>query len=236
MLLTALVLAYTAVAPIAAQAVTRTGSISIDTAVRTDDGARNIAGDTFSFARVATVTVDAAYTPAAISFKTADAFAPHGRDWSSLDASGWRDAARDLADFAKANDLYETAMTVDAGSARLVLGGLEPGLYLVSRTGIAAANGDVACDPVLVSVPVAEDGGLVYDVNVEPKYEWGGEPGAPGGGPDVEKPWNERVYHVLGMPMTGDGAIALVLVVAVSGLGALAIARNLRSRKGTWAR
>ena len=221
-----------AAAPIAAHAAPRMGSIAIDTAVRTDNGSCVIAGDTFSFAQVATATVDTSYAPAVISFETVDAFAPRGRDWASLDASGWRDAARDLADFAEENDLYEVEMTVSAGGERLALGGLEPGLYLVSRTGVADANKDVACDPVLVGVPVAEDGGLTYDVTVEPKYEWGRAPGEPGGGQDVEKPWNERVYHVLGMPMTGDGAIALALIIAVAGLGALALARRMRDRKG----
>lgn len=232
-LLIALVLTFSAIAPVAARAMSRTGSIAIDTAVRTDDGSRVIAGDTFSFAQVATATVDTSYAPAVISFETVDAFASRGRDWASLDASGWRDAARDLAHFAEENDLYEVEMTVSAGGERLALDGLEPGLYLVSRTGVADANKDVACDPVLVGVPVAEDGGLTYDVTVEPKYEWGRAPGGSGGGQDVEKPRNEHVYHVLGMPMTGDGAIALMLSIAMAGLGALALARRMRDRKDT---
>lgn len=148
------------------------GTLTIrDVAVDIDGRPVILAGDAWSIARVADATAVSA-EPAAISYATTDAFADQrdGVDWATLTGGGARDLASDLADYAAEHGLYERSATADAnGTVRF--NALPAGMYLLART--HATQDDESCEttPMLVGVPIAEDGSIVYDVTVEPKYE-----------------------------------------------------------------
>lgn len=167
--LTALVVAFAAAGrPLAASAAP-VGFITLDCRVN----GVPLAYDTYGLACVADVTYDADAGTIA-SYQTRDAFASFGYDWPNMKASELDEAAKALAAFAGENDLYDLTSVSDA-SGRVGFWGLEPGLYLVARIAVADGNEGYACDPLLITIPLAEDGKLIWSVNSQPKF---GEPGA----------------------------------------------------------
>lgn len=217
----------------------RTGSISLDTVVQTRDGSRVLAGDEFSLAQVATATVGGSASNPAVAYVTVDAFKAVDRDWSSLTSSQLHDAAVATSRVAARDGLYATAQTVAAGQTRVAFRGLEPGLYLIARTKVADGNKDVACDPALVSVPVAEAGVLTYDVSMEPKFEWtdSGQPEEPGGSETpgaTDEPGKtplDRFLTSIGLPQTGDYLPAIAGGILLLGLAVSAAALFLHRYK-----
>ncbi|RSX53179.1 cell surface protein [Bifidobacterium goeldii] len=151
-----------------AQAAT-VGSITID--ARWDRESANpvpLAGDTYAIVRIASADIDA--NGAIAAYHTLDRFADYDRAWGSLTASGANAAAQQLATFVGAQDQYDASRIVNE-SGFVTFSGLEAGVYLVTRTGIADANAAYHCDPFLTYVPgTTENGGILWNVVVEPKF------------------------------------------------------------------
>lgn len=167
-ILTVLALATISMPTRIAQAAT-VGSITID--ARWDRESANpvpLAGDTYAIARIASADIDA--NGSITAYHTLDRFAEYDRAWGSLTASGANDAAKQLATFVGAQDQYDAARTVNE-SGFVTFSGLEAGVYLVTRTGIADANAAYHCDPFLAYMPgTTESGGILWNVVVEPKF------------------------------------------------------------------
>ena len=164
----ALLVAFTAAGrPLVASAAP-VGSITLDCRVN----GMPLAGDTYGFVRVANVTYDEA-AGTITSYATRDAFASFGYDWPNMKSSELDEAAKALASYAGEKNLYESTAVSDA-SGNVGFWGLEPGLYLVARIATVDANAGYACDPLLITVPLADGGQLVWDVTSQPKF---GEPG-----------------------------------------------------------
>lgn len=74
--------------------------------------------------------------------------------------------AAELADYAKANSLPGESKTIDeTGTA--VFDPLEPGLYLLTQP--KSGDGYLPADPFLVTLPMAQEGHYVYQVDASPK-------------------------------------------------------------------
>ena len=74
--------------------------------------------------------------------------------------------AAELAEYAKANSLPGESKTIDeTGTA--VFDPLEPGLYLLTQP--KSGDGYLPADPFLVTLPMAQDGSYVYQVDASPK-------------------------------------------------------------------
>lgn len=99
------------------------------------------------------------------SWKLSAAFAACGL---SLDNLGAVDLAKNLADYAKANNISGTKATIDA-NGKAVFADLKLGLYLLVQEDAAPSYN--AASPFLVSVPQVEDGVYIYEVNASPKVE-----------------------------------------------------------------
>ena len=143
-------------------------SITLD--CRVSDGVSDVplVGDTYGLVRVADVTYDEV-AGTITSYQTCDAFASFDYDWSNMKSSEFGEAAKTLAAFASENDLYESvAISDSSGSAGFSW--LEPGLYLVTRIAVTDVNAGYVCNPLLVTVPLAERGQLLWDVAVTPKF------------------------------------------------------------------
>ena len=141
-----------------------------------------LAGDTYGLVCLADVTYDAS-SGTITSYATREAFAPFDYDWSNMKSSELDEAAKFLASHAGEKSLYErTAVSGSSGSVGFW--GLDPGLYLVARIAAADANASYACDPLLITVPLADGGQLVWNVTSQPKF---GEP-EPDDPDDPDKP------------------------------------------------
>lgn len=170
----------------------RLGSISVDVRVSGPDGEVTLVGDSFAIAQVATADISWNGDGASVAYRTLDAFAGVGGDWSATDSDALREAARAASRVAAREGLYVDEQTVGEGQSRVTFSGLEPGLYLVARRNVAEGNRGFAVDPTLVGVPTADAAEVAFDVPVEPKYEWRGEGERPMPGPGGS------------MPQTGD--------------------------------
>lgn len=218
------------VAPQVAAAAPR-GSVSLSVVAEDARGSHRLVGDTFTLVRVATAQVydGGNGQSAGVAYTMAAGFARYDRDWASLAASDVAAAARELAQAARDAGSLDAGVSqrVSEGARRLTFSGLDSGLYLVVRTGVADANKGLTCDPVLVSVPQLEDGAFAYDVDVDPKFEWADvdHPGGNGGGaePDRGTPgW---------LPTTGDYVIGVVCLLVAGGSIAVLIGRRLREKR-----
>lgn len=145
------------------------GSIAIEAACWQGGTAVPVSGDTWRLAQVASAQFSDDGDE--LSYATTEAFAAFDYDWASLDASGLREAARDLGAYARDHDLLTDGASVTNESGRAIFCGLAPGLYVAVRTDVASANRAYVCDPVLVSVPMREDGAWLFDVAANPKFE-----------------------------------------------------------------
>ena len=222
--------AAAAVVPRVAAAAPR-GSVSLSVVAEDARGSHQLAGDTFTLVRVATARVydGGDGQSAGVAYTMAAGFERYDRDWASLPASDVVAAARDLAQAARDAGLLDAGVSqrVPQGARTLTFSGLDSGLYLVARTGVADANKGLACDPVLVSVPLLENGTFTYDVDVEPKFEWTDvdHPGGNGGGTGADQGmpgW---------LPKTGDYVIGVVCLLVAGGSIAVLIGRLLREKR-----
>lgn len=119
-------------------------------------------GDELSITRIATATEDAA---GALTYTTLPEFESQSCDWGSQTAESLRKKASSLAEInAKADSDVKTGSYGEA-----VFGGLVPGVYLVTRTGIATANKAYVTEPLLVLIPQDEEGSRVYYITAEIK-------------------------------------------------------------------
>ena len=185
-----------------------------------------LAGDTYGLVCVADVTYDAA-AGTITSYATRDAFASFGYDWSNMKSSELDEAAKSLASHADEKNLYERTAVSDA-SGSVGFWGLEPGLYLVARIATADANAGYACDPLLITVPLADGGQLDWSVASQPKF---GEPGpdepdnpeGPEEPDEPESPGTPESPSAPGTPETTWSLLAETGDVAFAGIGALLV-------------
>lgn len=186
-----------------------------------------LAGDTYGIVRVADVTYDAE-SGTISSYKTLGPFADFGYDWSDMKASEVDEAAKALAAHAGENGLYELTSVTDASGA-VGFWGLESGLYLVARIDVAPANEGYACDPLLLSVPMADGGRLLWAVTSQPKFESPSEPGT--SEPPVTPPSETEPPAEPEGPMasTGDAALEGMGALLVVGGAGVAFSRLARS-------
>lgn len=217
--------------PMAARVAYAAPSGSLTLACATGNG-QALEGDTWSLVRVADAELDASGTAVA-SYEMRGAFAGFAYRWDRMDSSEVADAARELAEFAGTNGLYETSGLADAGG-RVAFYGLVPGLYLLERTDIAEGNEASACDPLLVAVPLAEGEALVYDVTAYPKFESGEQPPAQtppaGEEPPAETTEPPSEWTDGALSQTGDYVMTIVGTLLVMGGIALASGRALRPK------
>lgn len=98
-------------------------------------------------------------------FEKTDAMTAFGGSYEDI---GSAELAEKAAAFVEKHQLpaYGTAKN---RNGKAVFSGLELGLYLVVQT--EASEGYEPLKPFLVSVPMSEDGGYVYEVNAEGKFE-----------------------------------------------------------------
>lgn len=192
------------------------GSITLDCRV----GGVPLAGDTYGLVCVADVTYDAA-AGTITSYATRGAFASFGYDWPNMKSSELDEAAKSLASHAGEKNLYERTAVSDA-SGSVGFWGLEPGLYLVARIATADANAGYACDPLLISVPLADGGQLDWSVASQPKF---GEPGPdePDNPEGPEEPDEPESPSAPGTPETTWSLLAETGDVAFAGIGALLV-------------
>ena len=135
----------------------RTGSISF---AMTYDG-KSVSGGSLMIYRAGNVrTEDGDYR-----FVLSDEFAASG---VSLKDPADEETAEKLAQYAAASQVAGTEIVISE-NGEAVVGGLTPGLYLVTQS--KAADGLEAVVPFLVSVPMYENGTYVYAVDASPKME-----------------------------------------------------------------
>lgn len=166
------VLVSVALCPASARAVP-CGSIIIEARYGQGAAAEPISGDTWRLAQVAAATLA---DNGALVYTATEAFSSFDRDWAALSASELREAARELGAYAQEHDLLTYGAAVADASGRALFEGVAPGLYLAARTDVAGENQTVVCDPVLVSVPLYEDGSWVFNVTAAPKFEGSDNP------------------------------------------------------------
>ena len=151
-----------------------TGTLTLHCHYGSGAGAVPLAGDTYALVAVADAAVD---EDGSLLYTTRPEFAAWDCDWAGLTASQRHDAALQLQDAVlQLQDAVQDALpestptgTTDA-NGDLTLRGLEPALYLVLRTSAAPGNVRYRMDPLLVSVPLPQDGCLTYEVTITPKF------------------------------------------------------------------
>lgn len=184
-LLLGLMLAVLTAAGAAAQ--TASGSLTLQCHIGTGNTRRPLAGDHYVLVPVADLVVDEENRT--ISYTTRPEFAAFDCDWAGLTASGLNETAIKMASTAlKWTDGCPAGVTDAEGT--LTLWNLDPCLYLVLRTEVAAINSDTLMDPFLVSVPAQEDGVLYNSVTTTPKFAVEETPPhsvPPASGPSPEK-------------------------------------------------
>ncbi|MBT1165547.1 hypothetical protein [Bifidobacterium simiarum] len=208
-ILSILVIILAGVLPTSAHAATDgtagpVGSLTIAAQIKDSSSTHYLAGDTYAVAHVADATLGSNGTIAKLT--TRSAFRSLSRDWASLTSSQFNAAAKELAAYAGQHRLYDvTTKAVTGADGIAIVSDLTPGLYLVSRTGIAAANKAYACDAFLVAVPETDDsatgtaGGANYDVVAAPKFEQVSVPNPP----TPNHPGGEPTPNTPGTPGTG---------------------------------
>ena len=161
--------AVMALAPRAAQAdevlipdLSRTGSIAVD--VISTDTHQAIPGGSLTLYQVAT----AAAVDTGMTFILTDNFSAAGIDPMSLGSENARvrEMAQAYADYASSKGIKGTTVAVDA-NGHASFADLPLGLYLIVQP--QAASGYDPLSAFLVTVPLKQDGQLIYDVNASPK-------------------------------------------------------------------
>lgn len=214
MLLAAVALGMFAPTPVRAAT---TGSISLSCSFERDGADVAAAGDSFALYRVA----DARVAAGEMEVRALAPFEGVPVDLAHMSAAQTRRASRDAARIASEQGVAPLAELQTDARGRAAVYDLAPGVYLLVRTRAAAANAGLVADPVLVGVPTAVDGDLVYDVPVAPKFGLDPMPGAPeGGAPEGLFPW-------IDLPQTGDLQMMLVGILMMLGAGTLWASRRV---------
>ena len=140
---------------------TRTGSISVD--VISTDTHKAIPGGSLTLYQVAT----AAAVDTGMTFILTDDFSAVGIDPMTVgDDARVREMAQAFADYAASKGIKGTSLAVGAnGNATFT--NLDLGLYLIVQP--KAADGYDPLSAFLVTVPLKQDGKLLYDVVASPK-------------------------------------------------------------------
>lgn len=167
LLLVAMLLAFLQ-RPVYAQQLT--GSLQLDCHVNVDDRSIPLANDTYAIVKIADITVQE--NPAALTYQTTEEFSDFQYDWANLDDDARRQAAQELAAFAKEQpELLSTTKITDR-NGDLTFSQLEPALYLVVRTQVDVANRACSLDPFLVDIPTIVNGKLEYTLTAVPKFDY----------------------------------------------------------------
>lgn len=190
------------------------GSITIEARYGQGEDAEPMSGDTWCLAQVSSAALTDAGAPV---YTATEAFSSFDRDWAALGASELRDAARELGTYAQEHGLLTYGASVTDACGRALFEGVAPGLYLAVRTDAAGENQAVACDPVLVSVPLYEDGSWVFNVTAAPKFESsddvpGKQPEAPAEEPQEPEDAAGGFLRPFKLPQMGDGLSILALL------------------------
>lgn len=147
-----------------------TGSLQLDCHVNVDDRSIPLANDTYAIVKIADITVQE--SPAALTYQTTEEFSDFQYDWANLDDDARRQAAQELAAFAKEQpELLSTTKITDR-NGDLTFSQLEPALYLVVRTQVDVANRACSLDPFLVDIPTIVNGRLEYTLTAIPKFDY----------------------------------------------------------------
>ena len=134
---------------------TRKGSIT----VTLKDGNTAISGGTLTLYKVGNVTED----DGNYSFEIMEEYKASGVTFESL---GTEQAVHDLAEYAKKYATSKKTEKVD-GNGKAIFSDLEIGLYLIAQD--EPAEGYLAVNPFLVTVPMVEGESYIYDVDASPK-------------------------------------------------------------------
>lgn len=136
---------------------TREGSVTVSMTY----GGRPVSGGTLTMYRAG----DVAENDGDYSFSLSAAFAGSQASLENIQSDR---LAEQLADYARENSV--SGVTANIGSTgKAVFRNVTPGLYLLVQQ--SAAEGYLAADPFLVSVPMTENGTYIYDVDASPKTE-----------------------------------------------------------------
>jgi hypothetical protein len=114
----------------------------------------------------------------AIRYTACPDWKDYDRNWGELTAAQLRESAKELADHAASQNLYDQKTQTDS-EGKAIFPSLGEGLYLVTRIRTDEKNAGYRTDPVLVSIPSYEAGNLLYDVCVDLKFEWAEKPDVP---------------------------------------------------------
>lgn len=99
-------------------------------------------------------------------------FAQSGAQLGDMSASYQREAAKVLYAYAVENDLQYVSSITDS-NGRTTFSQLDLGLYLVSmRDDYIYGNGVFRSAPFLLTMPITDNGDIMFNFTVEPKAEW----------------------------------------------------------------
>lgn len=145
--------------PVQVPDLTAQGSVRLNMEADTPDGPVPVGGGKLSLYMVASV----GFRNGHMTYELTADFSGSGADLSVL---GDEELAVTLRDYALSRDLDHRSESADE-SGRALFGALETGLYLINQSETPA--GYFPIKPFLVSLPLAEDGKWVYDVDASPK-------------------------------------------------------------------
>ena len=122
-------------------------------------------GISFQLYRVANISADGRFT-------LAGDFSKYSVSFMNLDSTGWRNLADTLNGYIARDGLKPVDTKTTNRDGRLTFFGRTPGLYLVTWDKHTSGGYTYTPQPFLVSLPgLGADGGWVYDVEAEPKYD-----------------------------------------------------------------
>lgn len=142
----------------------RMGSVSVT--MQDPETGKGIKGETLAIYCVADVHKE---NDADYSFALTEAFTGSGEDLSGLgNEAPDAELAGRLNTYRIKEKINGTKLVSD-DSGRLVFDGLKTGLYLVAQETVVGEYYEI--NPFLISIPLEENGELIYDVEAAPKME-----------------------------------------------------------------
>lgn len=162
-----LLLLLTALLSIPASALGGSGSITVICKGKRNEQPVLLAGDEYALVQIARIQI----IDGAFSYTVDQNYAESDCEWSALTASQRKQKAKELEKTALELHRF-TAVAVSDPDGRVHFRDLDPGLYLLIRTKTAAENVDFTCDPGLYSIPSQDNGELIYDLSLFPKFDW----------------------------------------------------------------
>lgn len=146
----------------------KTGSIT----VQMKDGDLPVAGEELSLVQVATAVSKNDDDPTAkdrgYALKCTDQFSAEQALVDSLTADTIDESAKQIHAYAMENKIAGASSAADE-SGMVTFSNLATGLYLIWNS--KAPAGYQTIDPFLVTIPVKNENGFIYDVNASPKME-----------------------------------------------------------------